>query len=102
MALKEQQCVSQAAQYSLARAIQAEREARDQLRLSIEHHRVAQDVALRRISESQKLQNDAETILLRETAGATAAEDRLVTDAAIRTSLEEQLQSLRFSHESHI
>ena len=79
-----------------------EREARDQLRLSIEHHRVAQDVALRRISESQKLQNDAETMPLRETARATAAEDRLATEAAIRTSLEEQLQSLRFSHESHI
>ena len=56
-------------------------------------------MALRRISESQKLQNDAETMPLRETARATAAEDRLATEAAIRTSLEEQLQSLRFSHD---
>uniref|UniRef100_A0AAV1UQH7 Uncharacterized protein n=1 Tax=Peronospora matthiolae TaxID=2874970 RepID=A0AAV1UQH7_9STRA len=41
VASKEQQCVNQAAQDPLAQAIQAEREARDQLRLSIEHHRVA-------------------------------------------------------------
>ena len=54
---------------------------------------------LRRISESQKLQNDAETILLRETARATASGDRLATDAAIRTSLEEQIQSLRIRHD---
>lgn len=39
-------------------ALKAEQEARDQLQTSIEHHRVAQDVALRRIPEAQQLQND--------------------------------------------
>lgn len=37
--------------------------------------------------------------LVRGTARATVAEDSLTTEIAIRTSLEEQLQSLRCSHD---
>ena len=45
-------------QDSLAQAVKADKEARDLLQTSIEHHRVAQDVAQRRMSDAQQLQND--------------------------------------------